>query len=143
LVQSAAAVAADECGAPVNGVVTCPATPTGVSYATIDDLIVNFPTSVSNTGAIAVKVSGGAGKVGVVAADIATSGDNALGLVVTTISGAIDIDVAKAATSGTGFDGVDTKAPISALADSGAGEAKAGELSTAGVEYRRRHDRGR
>lgn len=133
LVQPAAAVAADECGAPVSGVVTCPATTTGVSYATIDDLVVNLPASASNTGAIAVKVSGGAGKVGVVAADIATSGDNAPGLVVTTTSGAIDIDVAKAATSGTGFGGVDTNDAIIALSDSGAVKVKAGELSTAGV----------
>src|SRR6478609_1577771 len=73
LVQPAAALAANECGAPVSGVVTCStATTTGVSYTTIDDLILNLPASASNTGATAVTVSGGAGKVGVVAADIAT-----------------------------------------------------------------------
>jgi fibronectin-binding autotransporter adhesin len=133
LVQPAAALAADECGAPVSGVVTCPATTTGVSYTTIDDLVLNLPAPASNTGAIAVKVSGGAGRVGVVAADVATSGDNAPGLVVTTTTGAIDIDVTKATTSGTSFGGVDTNDAIIALSDSGAVKVKTGELSTAGV----------
>ncbi|HST92306.1 MAG TPA: hypothetical protein VLJ13_08945, partial [Brevundimonas sp.] len=134
LVQPAAASAADECGEPASGMVTCPApTTTGVSYTTIDDLIVNLPASASNTGATAVKVSGGAGKVGVVAADIATSGDNAPGLVVTTTSGVIDIDVTKAATTGTGFGGVDTNDAIIAQSVSGAVKVKAGELSTAGL----------
>ncbi len=133
LVQPAVAVAADECGAPAAGVVTCSAAvATGVSYTTSGDLVVNLPASASNTGAAAVKVSGGAGKIGIVAADIATSGDSAPGLLVTTTSGAIDIDVTKAVTSGTGY-GVDTNDAIIAQSVSGAVKVKAGELSTAGA----------
>jgi fibronectin-binding autotransporter adhesin len=128
------AMAADECGAPASGAVTCSTpTTTGVSYTTIDDLILNLPASASNSGAAAVKVTGGAGNIGVVAADIATSGDNAPGLVVSTTSGAIDIDVTKAATSGTGFGGVDTNDAIIAQSVSGAVKVKAGDLSTAGI----------
>ncbi|KQY92234.1 hypothetical protein ASD21_12455 [Caulobacter sp. Root1455] len=134
LVQPAAALAAEECGAPASGVVTCSApVTTGVSYTTIDDLILNLPASVSNTGAIAVDVAGGAGDIGIVAVDIATSGDNAPGLVVNTTSGAIDIAVTKAATAGTGFTGGDTNDAIIAQSVSGAIKVKAGELSTAGT----------
>jgi fibronectin-binding autotransporter adhesin len=134
LVQPAVALAANECGAPASGVVTCAApTTTGVSYTTIDDLILNLPAQASNTGGVAVAISGGAGKVGVVAADIATSGDNAPGLVVSTTSGAIDLVVTKAATAGTGFTGGDTNDAIIAQSVSGAIKVKAGELSTAGT----------
>jgi outer membrane autotransporter protein len=134
LVQPAAALAANECGPAASGVVTCPApTTTGVSYTTIDDLILNLPASASNTGAIAVDVVGGAGDIGVVAADIATSGNQAPGLFVTTTSGAIDIEVTKAATSGTDMVNDMTNDAIVALSDSGAVKVKAGEVSTAGV----------
>ncbi|WP_029912790.1 autotransporter domain-containing protein [Caulobacter sp. UNC358MFTsu5.1] len=134
LVQPAAALAANECGAPAGGVVTCPSPiTTGVSYTTIDDLILNLPAATSNTGAIAVDVVGGAGKVSVVAADISTSGNEAPGLFVTTTSGAIDVNVTKAATSGADMVNQMTNDAIVALSDSGAVKVKAGEVSTAGV----------
>ncbi len=135
LIQPAVALAADGCVPVADGVVTCSApTTTGVSYTTIGDLILNLPASVSNTGAIAVDVVGGAGDVGIVATDIATSGDQAPGVFVTTTSGAIDIEVTKAATSGAGMvGGVDTNDAIIAQSVSGAVKVKAGELSTAGV----------
>ncbi|SFI58733.1 autotransporter domain-containing protein [Caulobacter sp. UNC279MFTsu5.1] len=133
LVQPATALAADECGAPAGGVVSCPTpTTTGVSYTTIDDLILNLPAAASNTGATAVKVSGGAGDIGVVAADISSSGNSAPGLVVSTTSGAIDIDLARAVTTGTSY-GADTNDAVVAVSNSGAIKVKAGEVSTAGV----------
>ncbi|MBO9557945.1 MAG: hypothetical protein J7515_05085, partial [Caulobacter sp.] len=133
LVQPAVALAADECGAPAGGAVTCPAPiTTGVSYTTIDDLILNLPAAASNTGATAVKVASGAGKVAVVAADVSTSGNSAPGVVVSTTSGAIDIDVAKAVTTGTGY-GADTNDAVVALSNSGAIKVKAGQVSTAGT----------
>ncbi|HWU14734.1 MAG TPA: hypothetical protein VN157_12075, partial [Caulobacter sp.] len=133
LVQPAAALAADECGAPSSGAVTCPAPiTTGVSYTTLDDLILNLPAATSNTGGVAVKVSGGAGKIGVVATDVSTSGDSAPGLIVSTTSGAIDIGVTKAVTTGVSY-GSDTNDAVVALSDSGAIKVKAGEVSTAGV----------
>ncbi len=134
-VQAAPVMAAEECGAPVNGVVTCPAGEQtgGVAYVDVTDLTLTIPGTapVSNTGAPAVLVTGSTGAVVVEAADVTGNGDGGQGVVVTTTTGSIAIDVDKAATNGTVYGPVLNDAVV-AVSTSGDITVDAGEVSTAG-----------
>lgn len=135
LVQAAPARAAEECGAPVAGVVVCPTgeLTSGVSYTGVTDLTLTIPGAapVSNTGAPAVLVSGSTGAVTVDAADVTGAGTGAQGILVTTTSGAIVIDADKAVTTGAGYSPTTADA-VAALSTSGDITIVAGQVSTAG-----------
>lgn len=127
--------AAEECGAPDSGVVTCPVGPQtgGVTYTDVTDLTLTIPGTapVSNTGAPAVLVAGSTGAVSVDAADVTGNGTGGQGVVVMTTSGSIDITTARAVTTGTGFSPTPNDAVV-ALSTSGDITITAGEVATAG-----------
>jgi len=135
LVQPAPARAADECGTPVNGVVTCPAGEQtgGVAYTGVTDLTLSIPATapVSNSGAPAVQVSGSTGAVVVDAANVTGAGTGGQGILITTTSGSIVIDTDKAVTTGASFSPTTADAVV-ALSTSGDITITAGEVSTAG-----------
>jgi outer membrane autotransporter protein len=142
LVQPATAAVSD-CGAPVAGVVTCPAgtITTGVNYTVgADGLTLNIPAdaNVSNTDAPAVKITGSTGQVTVNAKGVTgngAAGEGGLGVIATTTTGAITFDVEDVKTTALTYNGTAnrTNDAVTALSDSGNISITGKQLSSVGT----------
>lgn len=142
LVQPATAAVSD-CGAPVAGVVTCPAgtITTGVNYTVgADGLTLNVPANagVSNTDAPAVKITGTTGQVTVNAKGVTgngAAGEGGLGVIATTTTGAITFDVEDVKTTALTYNGVAnrTNDAVTALSGSGNISITGKQLSSQGT----------